>query len=171
MKRTLMAAALAATTAAATALAIAPAASAQSREVALRGCVTPGIDKGTYVLTHVEEVTAPGKSAMPAEAHGRRVVFWLDHDGDVKKQMGQSVEVRGTFNKFEESEIEVKAGPAKEGGLYVEFEGPGKDVKVAQAAIGNAVGTAGVTTPEKNDVKTFLLRVNVKNVRAMGACQ
>ena len=162
MKRTLMAAALA--------LAVAPAASAQSRESTLRGCVTPGVDKGTYVLTHVDEVTQPGQSAMPAEAHGRRVVFWLDHDNDVKKQIGQSVEVRGTFDKFEESEIEVKAGPAKEGGLFVEFEGPGKDVKVSQAAIGNAVGTTG-SNAEKNDVKTFLLRVKVSNVRAMGACQ
>jgi hypothetical protein len=162
MKRTLMVAALT--------LAIAPVASAQNREITLRGCVTPGVDKGTYVLTHVDEVTAPGKSAMPAEAHGRRVVFWLDHDNDVKKQMGQSVEVRGKFDKFEESEIEVKAGPAKEGGLFVEFEGPGKDVTVSQAAIGNAVGTSG-STAENHDVKTFLLRVKVDSVRAMGACQ
>jgi hypothetical protein len=162
MKRSLMVAALA--------LALAPAGSAQSREITLRGCVTPGVDKGTYVLTHVDEVTEPGKSAMPAEAHGRRVVFWLDHDNDVKKQMGQSVQVRGTFDKFEESEIEVKAGPAKEGGLFVEFEGPGKDVKVSQAAIGGAVGTTGAA-PEKNDVKTFLLRVRVSDVKAMGACQ
>jgi hypothetical protein len=108
---------------------------------------------------------------MPAQAHGRRVIFWLDHDADVKNQIGLSVEVRGNLNKFEESEIEMKAGPAKDGGLLVEFEGPGKDVKVPNSTIGTAVGTANRTTPEKNDIKTFLVRVNVKSVRASGACR
>ena len=145
--------------------------SVNGREITLRGCVTPGVDKGTYVLTHVEEVTQPGRSAMPPQAHGRRVIFWLDHDSDVKKQMGQMVQVRGTFSKFEESEIELKAGPSKEGGLLVEFEGSGKDVKVPNAEVGAAIGTSDRTRGEEKDLKTFLVRVNVKDVRATGACQ
>ena len=34
--------------------------------------------------------------------------------------------MRGKFQKLEKSEIELKAGPQKDGGLIVEFEGPGK---------------------------------------------
>jgi hypothetical protein len=141
-----------------------------NRVITLRGCVTPGVDKGSYVLTQLEEVTEPGQSAMPAQAHGRRVVFWLDHDSDVKRDIGQSVEVRGRLSKFEDSEIELKAGPAKDGGLLAEFEGPGKDVEVPNATVGNAVGTTGRTVPETKDVKTLLVRVAVDTVLPTGPC-
>jgi hypothetical protein len=141
-----------------------------NRVITLRGCVTPGVDKGSYVLTHLEEVTEPGQSAMPAQAHGRRVVFWLDHDSDVKRDIGQSVEVRGRLSKFEDSEIELKAGPAKDGGLLAEFEGPGKDVEIPNATVGDAVGTTGRTVPEKKDVKTLLVRVAVDTVLPTGPC-
>jgi hypothetical protein len=54
----------------------------------------------------------------------------------------------------------------------VEFEGPGKDIKVPNEVIGSTVGTAGRTTPEKNDIKTFLIRVNVESVQTLeGACR
>lgn len=98
---------------------------------------------------------------MPEFAHGRQVFFWLSNDA----------EVRGEFSGIKESEIEIKAGRHKDGGLIVEFEGPGKDVRSSTTATGAAVDTAGGAKPEKNDIKTYLLRVDVKAVMTTGTCQ
>jgi hypothetical protein len=142
------------------------------REVTLQGCVTPGVDKGTVALTQVSEIAPAGQSAMPAEAHGRRAVFWLMPDTDLAKNVGHMVQVRGKTTKIEESEIELKAGHQQAGGLVVEFEGPGKDVKLPNDVIGSTVGTAGRTAPEKSDIKTFLIRVNVESLQALeGTCR
>ena len=149
-----------------------PAASNIKREVTLQGCVTPGVDKGTVALTQVTEIAQPGQSVMPSDAHGRKVVFWLMPDTELAKNVGRMVQVRGKTDKIEESEIELKAGHQKSGGLVAEFEGPGKDVKLPNEVIGSTIGTAGRTTPEKNDIKTFLIRVNVDSVQALeGTCR
>ena len=144
-----------------------PEKSSESREITLRGCVVPGLESGTYVLSHVTEVPAAGGSAMPAAAHGRRVVFWLDERDDVLKHANSGVEVRGTFDEVEESEIELKEGAHPDGGLIAEFEGPGEDVKVPNAAVAGAIGTSGRSEPEKNDIKTMLVKVDVKDVKAI----
>jgi hypothetical protein len=167
MKKSLMAAALA--------LAAAPLGAwaqdsapkpSEPREITLRGCVVPGLDKDTFVLTHVTEVPPASGSVMPATAHGQRVVFWLDEKDDLLKHANSAVEVRGTFDGFEESEIELKAGSHPDGGLIAEFEGPGKDVRVANQTVAGAIGTSGRTEPEKDDIKTMLVKVDVKDVQA-----
>jgi hypothetical protein len=138
----------------------------QSREITLRGCVVPGQEKDTYVLSHVTEV-APSGSVMPASAHGRRVVFWLDEKDDVIEHANKAVEVRGTFDGFEESEIELKEGEHPDGGLIAEFEGPGEDVKVPGSAVAGAIGTSGRVEAEKDDIKTMLVKIDVKDVKAV----
>ena len=137
---------------------------AAGKAITLRGCVAPGVSKGTYILSQVSEATHAGQSAMPDSAHGRRVVFWLDKKNEMLTHVNQAVEVTGTINGFEDSEIELKNGDAKDGGLLVEFEGPGKDVRVSNTVVGGAVGTGGRTTPEKTDIKTMLVKVNVTGV-------
>jgi hypothetical protein len=166
-----------AATAAALVLAMAPAVTAQEPSIAtagaaspgmvtLRGCVTAGTGKDAYVLTRVQEVT-PGKTAMPAEAHGRRVIFWLDDERAIAPHSGKMVEVHGTLGKLEESEIELKAGTRKDGGLLVEYEGPGKDVVASAETLGGPVGTSGRAKPEAKDLKTFLVHVKVNDVRTV----
>jgi len=164
-----------AATAGALALSVAPALAAQQPfpdagasspgMVTLRGCVTPGVGNDSYVLTGAQEVTS-GRSAIPASAHGRRVVFWLDDAKALAPHAGKLVHVRGMLGKIEESEIELKAGRAKDGGLLVEYEGPGKDVVASADTLPKPVGTSG-TTPQKNDLKTFLLHVTVNDVRTI----
>jgi len=144
---------------------------AQPREITFQGCVTPGLDKGTYVLTSVAHLMGPDAGLVPEVAHGRRVLFWLDNDSDVRKYPGRMVEVQGRFKDIEESEIELKAGHHKDGGLIVEFEGPGKDVRAPNATVGTSVGTGGRVEPEKHDIKTYLLRIDVQSVKATGTCQ
>jgi hypothetical protein len=151
------------------AAASAPAAS--SAKLTLHGCVRPGVDKDSVLMTDVTEVAAGGRSAMPTEAHGRKVLFWLDRDEQLKPHVGHMVEVTGTQNGVEESEVEMKAGHQSGGGLVAEFEGPGKDVKASNEVVGQALGTSGRQQPEKNDVKTFLVKVKVDSVRAVaGTC-
>ena len=158
-------------------LAAVPAASASQqtnttkREVTFHGCVMPGADTGTYVMTDVMAMPGAGGATMPEVAHGRRVLFWLHKDDDVKKHIGQMVEVRGEFSNLEKSEIELTEWPQKDGGLIVEFEGPGKDVRASNSAVGTAVGTAGRVVPEKNDVPTYLAHINVEEVKLVGECK
>src|SRR5688572_17810329 len=82
--------------------------SVDTKSITLRGCVVPGADKGTYVLTHVTEVPPAGRSAMPETAHGRRVVFWLDKHEELLKHANHAVEVTGKLDGAEESEVEFK---------------------------------------------------------------
>ena len=138
---------------------------ADAKSITLRGCVVPGADKGTYVLTHVTEVPPAGRSAMPETAHGRRVVFWLDKHDALLEHANHAVEVMGKLDGAEESEIEFKNGERKDGGLLAEFEGPGKDVRVPAETVERAIGTTG-RTAEKNDLKTMLLKVKVESVKA-----
>jgi hypothetical protein len=133
--------------------------------IVLRGCVVPGENSGTYVMTHVSEVAQAGRSAMPDEAHGRRVVFWLDRKSDMLKHQNKAVTVKGSIVGYKDSEIELKNGDTKDGDLLAEFEGPGKDVKVPNQVVGDAVGTSGRTTAEKNDVKTMLVKVKVSDIQ------
>jgi hypothetical protein len=146
-------------------------AGSKTKEITLHGCVMPGTDKDTYVMTQVMEMPGAGGATMPEVAHGRRVLFWLHDDDDVKKHAGQMVMVRGDLRDLEESEIELKAGSQKEGGLVVEFEGPGTDVRASNDTVGAAVGTAGRTVPEKDDIPTYLAHIDVKEVQVMGACK
>ena len=141
------------------------------KEITFHGCVMPGVDKDTYVMTQVMEVPGPDGATMPGAAHGRRVLFWLHNDDDVKQHVNQMVEVRGDLRNLEKSEIELKAGRQKDGGLIVEFEGPGQDVRASNSTVGAAVGTAGRVAAEKNDIPTYLANIDVKQVKAMGACQ
>jgi hypothetical protein len=143
------------------------AAPAANGKITLQGCVRPAVDKDQVLVTDVTEVVGAGQSAIPTEAHGRKVIFWLDRDEALKPHVGHMVEVTGTQGKIENSEIELKAGRQKDGGLVVEFEGPGKDVKASNAVVGQPLGTSGRVTPEKNDVKTFLIHVKVDSVRPL----
>ena len=150
-------------------LAQAPAA---PQTITFQGCVTPGADRDSYVITGVTQVSGSDSAEVPQAAHGRRVLFWLDNDADVRSNVGRRVEVTGTIAKIEESEIEIKAGRQDTGGLVVEFEGPGPDVRSAAPEVATAVGTAGREAPEQNDVKTYLLRLRVDDVKTVaGACQ
>ena len=138
------------------------------RDVTLRGCVISGESKGTYAMAHVTEMPATGDFATPDWAHGRRVVFWLKgvKDKDLKASLGHMVEVNGRLDSFKDSEIELKA---RNGELYFEFEGPGKDVKVPASleTLSQAIGTSGTVQPGQHDIKTMLGIVNVKNVKGM----
>ncbi len=161
-------------------MAVAPAASAQAQAskdakakqpVTLQGCIVAGQDKGTFAMTGVQEIAAAYAVTVPSEAHGRRVVFWLDRQKEIATHAGHKVEVKGRVTEVIEGEIELKAGSKNDGALMVEFEGPGKDVRIPNSVIGAEIGTSGRVAAEKNDIKTFLMKVAVETIRPIdGAC-
>jgi len=140
---------------------------AREREIVLRGCVMPALND-TYILSDVTQTPGPGGVTLPEIAHGRRVLFWLKNDAPIRNHANKMIEVTGRFTNLKESEIELKPGRQSEGGLVVEIEGPGKDVRASNDAVGAALGTAGRQTPEKNDIKTYLAEVRVTYVREVG---
>ena len=148
-----------------------PSANVDGGTITLAGCVRAGVDKDTVLMTDVVEVATAGRSAMPAEAHGRKVLFWLDRDEQLKAHVGHKVEVTGIQDGFETSEVELKTGRQKDGGLVAEFEGPGRDVKASNDVVGQAIGTSGRQEAGKDDVPTLLVKVKVGAVRpATGTC-
>jgi uncharacterized cupredoxin-like copper-binding protein len=147
-------------------------AAADGQVLTLQGCVKAGVEKDTVLMTDVTETMTAGRSAVPTEAHGRKVIFWLDKDDALMPHVGHMVQVTGRSSGIQKSEIELKPGPQKDGGLVVEFEGPGKDVKASAADAGAALGTSGRTTAEKNDLQTFLFKVAVDDVKPVsGTCR
>jgi hypothetical protein len=156
-------------------LAVSPAlASAEDvKDITLRGCVVRGIDKDTFALNSVSEVTKNGLSTIPSASQGHRVIFWFNKDDKFKDHVGELIEVKGEMGEIKESEIELKAGKQKDGGLVAEFEGPGgKDVKVSNDVIGSEIGTAGRTEADngKKDLKAFLIKVDVDEVKRISNC-
>lgn len=133
------------------------------KTITLRGCVAPGVEKGTYILSQLSQATRTGETALPDSAHGRRVVFWLDKKDEMLKHLNKAVEVTGTIAGVEDSKIEIKNGDARDGGVMVEFEGPGKDVRAPETVARTTIGTSG-TTPGSGDIKTMVVKVNVTGV-------
>jgi hypothetical protein len=126
----------------------------------------------TFILTDVTQSPGAGGVILPEIAHGRRVLFWIKNDAAIRNHPNKMIEVTGRFTNLKESEIELKAGRNSDGGLMVEIEGPGRDVRAPNRAVGTELGTAGRQTPEKNDVKTLLAEVRVTYVREVpGTCR
>ena len=155
-------------------LALSPAlASAEDvKDITLRGCVVRGVDKDTFALSSVSEVTKNGLSTIPSASQGHRVIFWFNKDDKFKDHVGELIEVKGEMGEIKESEIELKAGKQKDGGLVAEFEGPGKDVKISNDVIGSEIGTAGRTEADNGNknLKAFLIKVDVDDVKRISNC-
>jgi hypothetical protein len=143
----------------------------REREITLRGCVMPALND-TFILTDVTQTPGPGGVTLPEVAHGRRVLFWIRNDAAIRNHPNKMIEVTGRFTNLKESEIELKAGRQSDGGLMVEIEGPGRDVRASNRTAGAELGTAGRQTPEKNDIKAYLAEVRVTYVREVaGSCR
>jgi len=132
------------------------------QHVTLSACVEKGQQPDTFILTDVADVPV-----HPATMG--RVVYWLDSVKELRKHIGHEIRVMGAITEVKQSEMEVKAGDDKQGGWYVEIEGPGKDVRTpAEKA---SVTTAG-RKDEKDDVKTTLVKLKVHEITMTApACQ
>ena len=147
-------------------------ASAQDvKDITLRGCVVRGVEKDTFAMTNVTEVTKSGLSTIPSASQGQRVILWFNDQDEFKEHVGEMIEVKGEMGEIKETEIELKPGSQKDGGLVAEFDGPGGDVKVSNDVIGSAIGTAGRNSDDKKEIKAFLVKVDVKDVKRIENCK
>jgi hypothetical protein len=147
-----------------------PAAPRQGDPLVLRGCVAAGAALGTYVMSNVYEVGSDGVEKAPARLVNP-ILYWFKDASNLQPHVGRMVEVSGSIDGLEQSEIELKAGSQKDGSLVVEVEGPGRDVRAAAGTLAGATGTTG-TTPQKNDIKATLVRVTMGHVKSIeGACR
>lgn len=126
--------------------------------VTLQGCVTAAEAKDTWVLTNVREWPA---STTDMGKFGKRY-YWLDKLGkDLRAHGGHTIQVTGKITEVKKSEIDIKTGEA-DGGMNVEIEGPGKDVKTTaeNAQVGAITG---------KDIPITLLKVKVDDLKMVAA--
>jgi hypothetical protein len=126
--------------------------------VTLQGCVSAAEAKDTWVLTNVHEWPM---STTDMGKYGKRY-YWLDKLGkDLRQHGGHTIQVTGKISEVKKSEIEIKSGDA-DGGMNVEIEGPGKDVKTTaeNAQVGAITG---------KDIPITLLKVKVDDIKMIAA--
>lgn len=125
--------------------------------VTLTSCVEKAQKDDTYVLTHVADVP------VHAATHGR-VVYWLDKETSKKLRphVGHQIRVSATVADIKKEEMELKATDA---GIYVEVEGPGRDVRAKPDKVGVAAGGA----PEKHDITTTVVKLKVDRLDMVAA--
>jgi hypothetical protein len=139
--------------------------------VVLRGCVAAGAESGTFIMNNVIEVDSAGEE-KPASRLVNPILYWFKDASGLEPHVGKRVEVAGKVDGLEQSEVEVKAGPQKDGSFVVEVEGPGKDVAASTKALPGVAGTTGSARPEKDDVKTMLVKVTIGHVKEVaGDCR
>jgi hypothetical protein len=122
--------------------------------VTLTSCVEKAQKADSFILTNVADVPV-----HPATMG--KVVYWLNDVKPLRPHVGHQIRVMGTITEVKQSEMEIKAGDDGQGGLHVEIEGPGRDVRTTAAKAG--VSSAG-QTPGKNDIKTTLVKLKVSDV-------
>jgi hypothetical protein len=127
---------------------------ATGQEVTLTACVEKAEKPDTFILTQVADVPA-----HPATMG--RVVYWLDDVKDLRGHLGHQVRIAGKVTEVKPGEMEVKLGEDGKGGIAVEIEGPGRDVRTTPEKAG--VSPAGRES-QKNDIKTTLVKLDVGNV-------
>jgi len=127
--------------------------------VTLTACVAKAQKADTFILTHVADVP------VHPETMGR-VVYWLNDVKPLRAHVGHQIRVMGAITEVKQSEIEIKAGDDGQGGLNVEIEGPGPDVRTTAAKAG--VSSAG-RSPGKDDIKTTLVKLKVSEVTMVAA--
>ena len=100
-----------------------------------------------------------------------RVLYWLDHDDDLKDHAGQKVEVRGEL----EGDIATgKISAEREGGLVeLEFKVPGeRKVTVMVPNVPPTIGTSGAVGDKERDIAYIVRKIDVDSVKTlMSTCQ
>lgn len=144
--------------------------SLEGQEIAIRGCVRAGIERDTFVLNRITEVQGQGRVLALRQQLVRPVIYWLDDVKGLRGRVGRMVEVSGEIDDVNESEVDFQEGPDRLGGLIVELEGPGRDVRTTPDVVREVVGTAGGAS--RPDVQTIVLKIDVRSVRVVdGTCR
>jgi hypothetical protein len=133
--------------------------------VTLQGCVVAAEKKDTWVLTNVREFPA---STSGLAQLGRRY-YWLE---DVVKELrvhgGHTIQVTGKISDVKKSEIDLEVDDST-GGVMVEIEGPGTDVRTTAANVGVTQTIGALTGDAPKSIPITLLKVKVDELKMLAA--
>jgi len=140
--------------------------SLKGAEITVRGCVKPGLDRGSVVLDRVFEVGRDG-TLLPQPAPGLpTAVYSFDDSAKLRSHIGQMVEVRGRIKNIRDSEIEVKPAKEADGQLVAELPVEGPNVRATLDEVPLPVGTSGRST-----LNSVVLLMGVDSVaQVAGSC-
>jgi hypothetical protein len=110
-------------------------------------------------------LAAPARGIPPAvgtTGAAQRMFYWIDQEDELIGHLGQRVEIKGEFEDFEQGQIEVDRDDD-----YVEMEldlgGREERVRIPASWFGDPV-------PDDLEVNFIARKVDVGNVRVLGAC-
>jgi hypothetical protein len=149
-----------------------PAVTIDGDDITITGCVTqvspqPAVAPALLVWSRSDlmlagAVAAGAGSQAPVGTTGiaGRVFFWLDED--LSKHVGQRVEIKGDLEDIKKGEIEIEN---KGEFIEIELDLAGKEEKVRVPTAWLSAGT-----PRKAEYDIVARKIDVDNVRVLGAC-
>src|SRR5205085_12077028 len=118
------------------------------------------------VLANVKEVGADGVARQPVLAGAPPAIYAFNESTQILPYIGRNVEVRGRIKDVEDSSIQVKPAPERDGALVAELPGSGDGVKATLDEVPTVVATSG-----QSKIPAVVLRMHVESVTPMaGTC-
>jgi hypothetical protein len=135
-------------------------------DVTIRGCVTSGGRSGLapqqmLVWSRGDMMLSNVMTAGEGDLLNQHVFYWLNHDKDLTKHVGQMVEVKGDLGDFKKGEIEVK----KDGdftNIEMKLGGKTEKARVPTSWFGAA--------PREGEFDIVSRKIDVDDVKVLGAC-
>jgi hypothetical protein len=108
-------------------------------------------------------LTAPaGGPAVGSTGAAQRLFYWIDQEDELIGHLGQRVEIKGEVEDFERGQIEVERDDDH---VVMELDLGGREEKVRVPA-----SWFGDSVPDDLEIHFIARKVNVGNVRVLGAC-
>ena len=146
-------------------------------DITLRGCVTesggqlpsPSMlvwSRGNMLLAGAQAASPAAPNPVGTSGLAGRVFYYLDDEEDLKKHVGQEIEIKGDLEDFKEGEVEIKRqGEFTE--IELDFAGKEEKMRVPTAWLGEA----GASTDKNQEIKIVGRRIDVDNIRVIGPCK
>jgi hypothetical protein len=145
-------------------------ASADDKNIVIRGCVTDAtapsvVAPSTLVWSRSDIMLAAAEALTTAVPLRDRVFYWLDDDegDDLAKHRGQRVEIRGELEEFEKGKVEVdrKDDYTK---VKLHLDGKTEEAKVPSSWLNEWAN------PKDQKFDIVARRIDVKKINVLGTC-
>jgi hypothetical protein len=143
-------------------------ASADDKDIVIRGCVTDAnapsvVAPSTFVWSRSDIMLAAAEARSTAVPLRDRIFYWLDDDEDLSKHRGQRVEIKGELEEFEKGKVEVdrKDDYTK---VKLHLDGKTEEAKVPSSWLNEWAN------PKDQKFDIVARRIDVKKVTVLGAC-
>jgi hypothetical protein len=145
-------------------------ASADDKNIVIRGCVTDAtapsvVAPSTLVWSRSDIMLAAAEARTTAVPLRDRVFYWLDDDegDDLAKHRGQRVEIRGELEEFEKGKVEVdrKDDYTK---VKLHLDGKTEEAKVPSSWLNEWAN------PKDQKFDIVARRIDVKKINVLGTC-